>query len=229
MDEQPHDLDVAAVIAQVCLGVMILLAVGAIRTEHLIYRQVRQVVADPGSYTWADVFAAQDQENGINLAWTIGFFVTAVAFIAWFYRARLNAELYHPTGLKWGHGWAVGGWFVPLLNLIRPYGVARDTLTAFSTPIGQPVRQRRTSALLTAWWLLFVVSVVGFEALRLWEPDTLDGIELLYQLEIAFVAASALAAAAGIAFIRQLTTLHHRRQDELFYASAGVPFPGTGR
>src|SRR5262245_14862724 len=45
---------------------------------------------------------------------------TAVVFIVWLYRARRNLAIWGILGLGWGPGWAIGGWFIPLANLLIP-------------------------------------------------------------------------------------------------------------
>ena len=79
--------------------------------------------------------------------------VTAfVLFIRWLRRAYWNL---HALGRPVEHseGWAAGAWFVPFLNMFRPYSIVREVwrqtqLVAFEqvTPHG----------LLRAWWLLFI-------------------------------------------------------------------------
>lgn len=76
-----------------------------------------------------------------------------VLFIRWLRRAYWNL---HALGrpVEHGEGWAAGAWFVPFLNMFRPYSIVREVwrqtqLVAFEriTPHG----------LLRAWWLLFVL------------------------------------------------------------------------
>jgi hypothetical protein len=76
-----------------------------------------------------------------------------VLFVRWLRRAYWNL---HALGRRLEHseGWAAGAWFVPLLNMFRPYSIVREVwrqtqLVAFEqvTPHG----------LLRAWWLLFIL------------------------------------------------------------------------
>lgn len=45
---------------------------------------------------------------------------TAVAFLMWFHRTHKNLPGLGGRELKYTPGWAVGGFFVPFLNLVRP-------------------------------------------------------------------------------------------------------------
>ncbi len=39
-----------------------------------------------------------------------------------------------PTERRYGHGWAIGGWFVPILNFWRPMQVVNDVWRAGGWP-----------------------------------------------------------------------------------------------
>jgi len=51
--------------------------------------------------------------------------VTGVVFIIWLWKAYSSNRV-DPSRLHHGRGWTIGGWFVPLLNLFRPFQVVRD-------------------------------------------------------------------------------------------------------
>jgi Domain of unknown function (DUF4328) len=51
---------------------------------------------------------------------------TAVFFLLWFYRAYRTLTSLGVSCLRWGYGWAIGGWFVPILSLWRPKQIAND-------------------------------------------------------------------------------------------------------
>jgi hypothetical protein len=52
--------------------------------------------------------------------------LTAVFFLIWIYRTHKNLTVLGATELKYSPGWAVGGFFVPLVNLFRPYQVVTE-------------------------------------------------------------------------------------------------------
>ena len=59
----------------------------------------------------------------IRLALFIVVLLTAVSFLAWIYRAHKNLRALGATDLKYSPGWAIGGFFIPFLNIVRPYQV----------------------------------------------------------------------------------------------------------
>lgn len=88
---------------------------------------------------------------------------TAVAFLRWFYRVHKNLPALHATNLEFSPGWAVGGFFVPFLNLVRPMQVMRE-VWYWSDPSGfgfdpssndLPVRNRHATPPLIGWWWAF--------------------------------------------------------------------------
>jgi hypothetical protein len=81
--------------------------------------------------------------------------------IIWFYRAYRAVLDRGPAGPAWSPGWAIGGWFLPLGNLIIPRLVFGE-IDRMSNPENGPPpiggRWRDTASLAAAhwWWALFV-------------------------------------------------------------------------
>jgi hypothetical protein len=84
--------------------------------------------------------------------------VTAFLFIRWFWRAYLNVEALG-AARRFGTGWAIGSWFVPVLSVWRPKQIANDLW--YTSNVRDPTESSpsgRSSPLLTWWWLAFLVS-----------------------------------------------------------------------
>ena len=74
---------------------------------------------------------------------------TAIAFLNWFYRAyRATAEA---EGTRYAPGQAVWTFFVPILNLFRPYQIATD-IWRRSAPPG-PIETHGHSFVILLWWV----------------------------------------------------------------------------
>jgi hypothetical protein len=54
---------------------------------------------------------------GVNIALTL---IAGIAWVTWEYRARTNLPRFSVHNLKWAPGWTIGGWFIPLANLVLP-------------------------------------------------------------------------------------------------------------
>jgi hypothetical protein len=76
-----------------------------------------------------------------------GFIVAMVMFLVWFYRARVNAKG-HGWPQRLAPGWAIGGWFVPVVNFWFPFQIMVDIWRA-----GLPEQARTSIAILPGiWW-----------------------------------------------------------------------------
>ncbi len=97
---------------------------------------------------------------------------TAVAFITWLYRAYKNVPTLGAGDTKYTAGWAVGAWFVPILNLFRPYQIVREAWDAGESYVAGEDADRIVRpaghALLGWWWGTWILSgIVGQVAVRM--------------------------------------------------------------
>jgi hypothetical protein len=85
--------------------------------------------------------------------------VLCISFLTWIYRAARNAQVFSPASMRWGPGWAIGGFFVPILGLWRPLQVVGDIWRASGADTaveerGQPLGP--IEPVVVAWWFVFV-------------------------------------------------------------------------
>lgn len=85
-----------------------------------------------------------------------------VFFIMWFRRAYANLHrLGNPESvLSFSEGWASGAWFVPFLNLVRPYHIMKEIWNETQYNIPGKVEQEglRGAELIGWWWGTWIVS-----------------------------------------------------------------------
>ncbi|WP_051806684.1 DUF4328 domain-containing protein [Streptomyces sp. NRRL F-2664] len=106
-------------------------------------------------------FVAEDRWTALNTMFArveqlqlLTVLACAAVFIMWFHRIRLRAGLLAPTGFRWGPGWAIGGWFVPLACLWMPYRIAREAWTVGLRGATSPFWP------LNLWWASFAGSLL---------------------------------------------------------------------
>ena len=87
--------------------------------------------------------------SGLELVPWLG---TGILFMVWTYTAHHSARM-DRSALEHGSGWAVGGWFVPVLNLWRPFQMVLDVRRGATGDRDLPVTR-----LLGWWWGTFVAS-----------------------------------------------------------------------
>ncbi|GAA3048737.1 hypothetical protein GCM10020000_31370 [Streptomyces olivoverticillatus] len=73
--------------------------------------------------------------SSMNVLYLLSFLATAILWVIWFRRARLNAELFAPGTQRFGSGWAVGAWVTPVVSFWFPKQMANDIYRA-SAPAG---------------------------------------------------------------------------------------------
>lgn len=92
----------------------------------------------------------------IGLIYIVAYLTTTIVFGRWIYVANVNCRGFGATGMKFTPGWAVGGYFVPILNLFRPYQAMKEIWQASSNP--RRWENEPVSRILPIWWTLWLVS-----------------------------------------------------------------------
>lgn len=137
------------------------------------------------------------------------FLATAVVFVIWFHRVRCNGEVFRPDGFTQSAGWAIGGWFVPIANLLFPYRTARETWDASAQNAPDGSYRPVSGTVVVAWWLALVASWVLFwaSASKYWAAETHEALRDSASFS-AFAEFSTVAAAVlAVLFVRKLTAM----------------------
>jgi hypothetical protein len=91
--------------------------------------------------------------------------VAAVPFCAWFHRAHANLRAARLDHLQYASAWAIGGFFVPFLNLVRPFQVMTEVWagTAYLAGVARVSKWRnaRASPWVGWWWGLLLAAGVA--------------------------------------------------------------------
>ncbi|MFF3677719.1 DUF4328 domain-containing protein [Streptomyces sp. NPDC002120] len=181
------------------------------------------------AYASMDDWAAADARY--QRAWTFqsqATIVCGIVFIAWFHQMYRNAVALAPDRLRMGTGWAIGAWFLPLINLWRPFRIALDmwgvrvpAAAAAAAPDqdpapGQPAKPAKPAKAafwpVGLWWGLFVTSGV-LNQYTVWAYDRAEAIPDLRNAVVQLMVGDVLdlaAAAAAIHFTVRLTAMYRR-------------------
>lgn len=126
------------------------LAIAAVSFEIHLISDVR-----PDS-NWMAKAEISDMCHNVLLGLTVlAFFISAISFLMWFHRVTKNLASLGAISTKYSPGWAVGYWFIPILNLFRPYQVMVEV---WHGSVPQPertaslVRVHRGSHAQVGWW-----------------------------------------------------------------------------
>jgi hypothetical protein len=131
--------------------------------------------------------------------------LAGICVVVWFWRAYKNLKLMGRAARA--PGWAIGGWFVPIMNLFRPYQMMKEL--ARESP---RVRGGEGAGAVGLWWLLHLIAFIGGWAAAALPEDTPDDVIRNDLLHVAFSGTWAVAGIALLVTIRTIT----RRQDAWF-------------
>lgn len=132
--------------------VLLFLSVVTLVSDYMEYRLLLQESILDEEAT------ANDLRQGLVAGtWMIVYIVAIVCFIQWFRRAYNNLHLLGVKGLSYEEGWASGAWFVPFINLVRPYTIMKEIWEETQTFINESRANNEGSALVGFWWALFLI------------------------------------------------------------------------
>jgi hypothetical protein len=206
-----------AIVVLLCAVIAIdLVAVGSTIAElSLLDRfDAGEVVPD------SELDANDDRQAAVGLVQTVLLLATAVFFIRWLRLAYRNADVVAPGLRRYGHGWAIGAWFVPVLNLWRPKQIVNDAWRAGDSS-GTPYTAR-LPALLNVWWAGWILTnLLGQVAARLaFRQDTVEELRTVDAWYIASDATDAVVALLALLVVRRITERLEARG-----AEAPAPLP----
>jgi hypothetical protein len=125
------------------------LSVAAVVSDVMELRLLDRLIAGE-QVSDAELTSDDNRQRVIGLLQFVGYFSAAVVFIRWLHRAYHNVDAVAPQERRYGHGWAIGAWFVPILALWRPKQIVNDVWRAGGTD--------GPGALLWFWWAAFLLS-----------------------------------------------------------------------
>jgi len=95
-------------------------------------------------------------EGLLALVQVIVYITTAIPFLMWIHRANRNARALGATGMTFTPGWSVGWYFIPILNLWKPYQAMKEIWQASANPDAWSNQQ--IPSLVGNWWALWLLS-----------------------------------------------------------------------
>jgi hypothetical protein len=180
------------------------------------------ILDDVTSYTFGSLQASEDRVTTLYIGQLLLQLTVGIVFIVWTHRLYGNLP-----GLRWtprfASGWAIGGWFVPMLSLWRPKQVIDDTSRG-SAPLPEVPRADAPVPLIVhAWWTAFIV--MGFALLAAPDTSTTEAGELRTRALILTIAEAIVTVAAILSFwvVAELT----RRQIAAAGSRTAQPTPIT--
>jgi hypothetical protein len=181
----------------------------------------------------AEIDDNDTRQGSMGVLQLVLYIAGAIVFIRWLRAAYRNVDVLAPGFRRYGHGWAIGAWFVPFLNLWRPKQIVNDVWRAGA----ENPNDDRPPLLLLAWWLSWIAStLLGRAAGRAAvDQDTLDELRTVDFLFIVSDGWDAIVAVMAVAVVRATTRRLDRKAAEVPpapqtyaepYAATSVAPPG---
>jgi hypothetical protein len=90
---------------------------------------------------------------------------SGICFLIWFSGAHDNLKYLGASNLDYTPGWAVAAFFIPILNLFRPFQVAQEIYRASSPDVSRDRqgnwRGATTSTLINWWWAMCLIRLLA--------------------------------------------------------------------
>lgn len=157
--------------------------------------------------------ANDDREMVVGLFYGVVFLATVIGFGRWIVAAHKFVRSRGAHGLSVTPGWAVGWFFIPLFNLVRPYTAMKELWQASQDPRSHFVQD--VSPVLPTWWALWILNgIIGQISIRL--KLNAEGIEALKTATVIDIVSATAGIALGLAALKLVRGIdtHFARLDE---------------
>lgn len=155
-----------------------------------------------------------------------------VFWMMWVHRTYRNLRTLGAEGLSYSPGWAMAYYFIPIVNLFRPFQVMRETWRASSWRHANGTQWMTSAApaLIGVWWALYLLWALDLVIIFVWALVTAD--DPHFPPAIAWLSLFALflemaLAVAGLRLVRGLTGLQETRASEMNSTKSLAPRPGA--
>lgn len=142
---------------------------------------------------------------------------TIVSFLIWLNRAHKNLLALRPSFLKFSSGWAVGWWFIPFANLVKPFQVVREVWWESDPEIPED-QMFLTESLHSApaymgfWWAFWLVSNFASNLLnKLFDPEKMENIFAMGGMIVMTSLLTIVAGILAIMVVRDITARQSAR------------------
>lgn len=144
--------------------------------------------------------------------YALAFLVCVIVVGRWIYRVNKNAWQIS-DGMTVSPGWGVGSYFIPILNLFRPFRGMCETWQASHAP-GDP-ESVPVPGIMRLWWAGWLITgALGQASFRLgMRAETLDDFLTIAQIDAVGMVSDLIAGVSLLWIVHRLTEAQGRRHD----------------
>lgn len=136
-----------------------LLILGSIIWQYMIIQEFPNNHPIP-----IEILSTPEQiQNIIHVGVLLSTITCCIIFLLWFKREYHNLHTINPK-LKYKEAWAIWSWFIPVINLWRPYQIMKEIYIHATTTEKKEIHPEEeeiiTTPIIDLWWLLWIASNV---------------------------------------------------------------------
>lgn len=204
--------------AKLAVAVMWLVVVAHVITLISGYMQfnLAQNVLSTGEFTMEELHSNDMRQLYVSLFALFVFILAAVFFLMWFYRAYSNLS-YKVKYLEHSKGWAIGAWFVPVLNLFRPYQIMRELYHESlrllrKQNIEMSGLPDTSMAMINYWWGFWVASLMvsSFSLSLGFQPSTFEVLSRITVMDLIADALALIGAVLAVHVIKNYSMIEEK-------------------
>jgi hypothetical protein len=137
-----------------------------------------------GSFSQAAAEANDRRQQIMGILFLAAYILTGITFLKWIHRANSNCHGFGTQGMEFTPGWSIGYYFIPFINLYKPYRAMKEIWKVSTNP--KNWQKENGSGLLGWWWALWLISgVLGKASFRLsMRADTISLLQASTTLSI---------------------------------------------
>lgn len=191
------------------LGVLLVFMISSVFQLFLLKR------IEVGNYTEQELESNDQRHVIIAYVYIAVIIICAVFFIYWFRRAYNNLSLSLRANTLYSDGWAAGCWFVPFINLYRPYEIMKEIWVKTQESIPN-LLNIKSSAIIGFWWVCWLVSnILANISTRFYPKETItDYINSSY-LQLVSDVIELVALVLVISIVKQVSKMETALQNSL--------------
>lgn len=151
-----------------------------------------------------------------------------VLFLVWIHRSAGNAHAFGTPGVSITPGWAVGYWFIPILNLFRPYQAIREIYRASVSDDQNDWNRLPVPWYFPVWWFCWVIGNL-ISRIELRAEIFGDGLgPAAIPVSVSSTILGSLAGIFAAVVVRQISQLQHDRAMQLQRSATPLQIHSAG-
>lgn len=120
--------------------------------------------------------------NFLSAIKPLSFLLTLIFFLIWINRANKNLTALKADNLEFTSGWAVGWWFVPFANLVKPFQVVKEIWIQsdpdFDSDLQFLAGGSSAPFYISAWWFFWIISNIWANFISRANPTDVESYNL---------------------------------------------------